>query len=111
MGILLAILAMVTAACTASGADEPATTNPPATAAPSTTTTEAPTPTTQAPTTTTGPEASAGLVALADSSLGSILVDGDGNVLYLFTPDEQGDSVCCLRWWASSTLVMVWMLR
>jgi predicted lipoprotein with Yx(FWY)xxD motif len=102
MGILLAILAMVTAACTASGADEPATTNPPATAAPSTTTTEAPTPTTQAPTTTTGPEASAGLVALADSSLGSILVDGDGNVLYLFTPDEQGDSVCydeCAGFW------------
>jgi predicted lipoprotein with Yx(FWY)xxD motif len=42
------------------------------------------------------------LVALADSSLGSILVDGDGNVLYLFTPDEQGDSVCydeCAGFW------------
>ena len=104
IGILVA-LAMVAAACTATSADEPATTNPPATAAPSTTTTEAPTPTTQAPTTTTTtePEASAaGLVALADSSLGPILVDGDGNVLYLFTPDEQGESVCydeCAGFW------------
>ena len=103
MGILLAILAMVAAACTANGADEPAATNPPTTAPPSTTTTEAVTSTTQAPNTTTSEAAVAdGLVALADSSLGSILVDGDGNVLYLFTPDEQGESVCydeCAGFW------------
>jgi predicted lipoprotein with Yx(FWY)xxD motif len=93
---------MVAAACTSSDADESATTNPPATAAPSTTTTEAPTTTTTEASTTTKPEAAAGLVALADSSLGSILVDGDGNVLYLFTPDEQGESVCydeCAGFW------------
>jgi len=34
------------------------------------------------------------VVTVGDSSLGSILVDGDGNTLYLFTPDEQGESVC-----------------
>lgn len=102
LGTLGVILAMVAAACTSSDADESATTNPPATAAPSTTTTEAPTTTTTEASTTTKPEAAAGLVALADSSLGSILVDGDGNVLYLFTPDEQGESVCydeCAGFW------------
>lgn len=102
LGTLGVILAMVAAACTSSDADESATTNPPATAAPSTTTTEAPTTTTTEASTTTEPEAAAGLVALADSSLGSILVDGDGNVLYLFTPDEQGESVCydeCAGFW------------
>ncbi len=96
LGTTLAILAMVTAACSAGGADEQATTNPPTTAAPSTTTTQAPT------TTTTESETSGGLVELADSSLGSILVDGDGNVLYLFTPDAQGESVCydeCAGFW------------
>ena len=33
-------------------------------------------------------------MTVADSTLGSILVDGDGNTLYLFTPDNQGESVC-----------------
>ncbi len=89
IGTIAAILAMVATACTASGADEPAITNPLATAEASTTT-------------TTEPEPAAGLVALADSSLGSVLVDGDGNVLYLFTPDEQSESVCydeCAGFW------------
>ncbi len=35
-----------------------------------------------------------GTIALADSSLGKILVDGEGNALYLFLPDKQGDSTC-----------------
>ena len=81
-GILLVILALVTAACTT--ADE----------SNETTTTQATTTTTQAPTTTTSAEAAGGLVTVADSALGSILVDGDGNTLYLFTPDNQGESVC-----------------
>ena len=81
-GILLAILALVAAACTT--ADEPS----------ETTTTQATTTTTQAPTTTASSEAAGGLVTVADSALGSILVDGDGNTLYLFTPDNQGESVC-----------------
>ena len=81
-GILLVILALVTAACTT--ADE----------SNETTTTQATTTTTQAPTTTTAAEATDGLVTVTDSALGSILVDGDGNTLYLFTPDNQGESVC-----------------
>lgn len=84
--ILLTVLALVTAACTAADAASEADEN-------TATTTLAPAPTTEATTTTT--EAPAGpLVSVADSSLGSILVDGDGNTLYLFTPDEQGESVC-----------------
>lgn len=33
-------------------------------------------------------------VLVAASDLGEILVDSDGDTLYLFTPDEQGDSSC-----------------
>lgn len=41
-------------------------------------------------------------VELADTSLGEILVDGDGRTLYLFTVDEPGTSNCvddCLDAW------------
>jgi len=31
---------------------------------------------------------------LSTSDLGEILVDADGNTLYLFVPDNQGDSTC-----------------
>ena len=31
---------------------------------------------------------------LSSSDLGEILVDADGNTLYLFVPDAQGDSTC-----------------
>ena len=86
IGTLLVILALGAAACTSADAssegDETTTTTTPAT-----TTTEATT------TTTVTPEVGS-VVAVADSSLGSILVDGNGNTLYLFTPDDQGDSVC-----------------
>ncbi len=86
IGTLLVILALGAAACTSADAssegDETTTTTTPAT-----TTTEATT------TTTVIPEVGS-VVAVADSSLGSILVDGNGNTLYLFTPDDQGDSVC-----------------
>jgi predicted lipoprotein with Yx(FWY)xxD motif len=33
-------------------------------------------------------------LAVADSDLGEILVDGEGMSLYRFDPDEQGDSTC-----------------
>lgn len=33
-------------------------------------------------------------LSLADTDLGSILVDGDGRTLYLFTPDTGGTSTC-----------------
>lgn len=87
MGILLATLALVAAACSTSDASTDTTGAPTPTA-------EAPTPTTPAPTATTETETAGALVMVAESSLGSILVDGDGNALYLFTPDEQGESVC-----------------
>jgi predicted lipoprotein with Yx(FWY)xxD motif len=38
----------------------------------------------------------------ADSSLGEILVDGNGMTLYMFRPDAQGPSTCtegCLEAW------------
>ena len=85
--ILLAVLAMVAAACTTADASSEADET-------TTTTTQATTTTNEAATPTTEPAATGGLVTVADSTLGSILVDGDGNTLYLFTPDEQGESVC-----------------
>jgi predicted lipoprotein with Yx(FWY)xxD motif len=54
-----------------------------------TTTTEADTTTTAAP-----EEDTASTVATADSDLGTILVDGEGNTLYLFMPDAQGAPTC-----------------
>lgn len=48
-------------------------------------------------------EAAAGAtVAVTGSELGEILVDADGVTLYLFTPDERGDSTCyddCAQNW------------
>ena len=41
-------------------------------------------------------------VAVASSALGDILVDGDGNTLYLFVPDAQNASTCydgCAEAW------------
>jgi predicted lipoprotein with Yx(FWY)xxD motif len=33
-------------------------------------------------------------IVVAESELGAILTDGDGNTLYVFDPDAQGESVC-----------------
>jgi predicted lipoprotein with Yx(FWY)xxD motif len=33
-------------------------------------------------------------VAVGATELGDVLVDGDGNTLYLFVPDDQGASTC-----------------
>lgn len=41
-------------------------------------------------------------IAVADSDLGSILVDGEGMTVYLFTNDSPGESTCegdCLAAW------------
>jgi predicted lipoprotein with Yx(FWY)xxD motif len=35
-------------------------------------------------------------VAVAETELGEVLVDGDGFTLYLFTPDERADGTTCL---------------
>jgi predicted lipoprotein with Yx(FWY)xxD motif len=113
--IALTALVLVAAACGGDDAADVETTAAPTTAAPATgaptteaRTTEAPTteaPTTEAPTTeapTTEPPAAAAAVALVGSDLGDILVDGDGNTLYLFVSDAQGPSVCndgCAQAW------------
>jgi len=81
--IVVTIMALAAAACSTSDASNETTT-----------TSQAATTTTEAPATTTEPEAAGGVLMVADSALGSILVDGDGNTLYLFTPDNQGESVC-----------------
>jgi predicted lipoprotein with Yx(FWY)xxD motif len=65
-----------------------------------------PTPTTAGATATTaasgGGASASGAVAIAESSLGPILVDGKGMTLYMFKPDNQGPSTCegqCLAAW------------
>lgn len=53
--------------------------------------------TTAAGDTTAAPETTAAAAAqlgVATTDLGDIVVDGDGRTLYIFTPDEQGASVC-----------------
>ncbi|MFJ8111286.1 hypothetical protein [Streptomyces sp. NPDC096132] len=45
-------------------------------------------------------------IALADSDLGSILVDGEGRTLYAFTKDKDGASNCdadCVAVWPALT--------
>lgn len=79
-------LAAVLAACSSGGG---ATTAPPAA-------------TTAAPAATTAAPAADATIALAESSLGSIIVDAAGKSLYLFTPDSAGDPTCyddCAATW------------
>ena len=55
-----------------------------------------------APATTAAAATTGATVALGESSLGQILVDGDGMTLYMFVPDAQGPSTCtegCLEAW------------
>ena len=78
------VLALVAAAC--SSDDD---------AADTTTTTAAQTTTTAAQTTTTAAPVEAGAVlAAADSALGEIVVDDGGFTLYVFIPDDGGESTC-----------------
>jgi predicted lipoprotein with Yx(FWY)xxD motif len=56
------------------------------------------------PSTTTGaaPPASGGVVAVAKTSLGPVLVDSRGHTVYLLTADTPGHSTCsapCLQYW------------
>ena len=52
-------------------------------------------PATEAPAATDLGEQPAGAaIGLATSDLGEVIVDADGNTLYLFVPDAQGDSTC-----------------
>jgi predicted lipoprotein with Yx(FWY)xxD motif len=58
------------------------------------------------PTTAAAKEASGPTVAVASSSLGDILVDGDGRTLYAFTKDKGDQSACsgdCASNWPALT--------
>jgi predicted lipoprotein with Yx(FWY)xxD motif len=83
-GALVALLA----AC-GDGNDDPASGESTTSAAPT-------------PSVAESPAASSGTVQLADSDLGSILVDADGMTLYLFESDSAGASTCtadCAATW------------
>lgn len=100
-------LSVVAAACGGDSDDGAAATS--TTTAVESTTTAAPTATstTEAPAeTTTSASSDVVVVAVSGSELGEILIDGDGNTLYLFVPDDQGDSVCyddCAAAWPPLT--------
>ena len=65
----------------------PPATDPPPTSQPS--------PTTSTPqVTTTSSQPSGVTLQVVASALGDILADANGNTLYLFTPDAQGESTC-----------------
>lgn len=85
----LVILALTVAACRGAGTGTGATATPTATASP----TEAP---------------ADALVVVADSpELGRILTDAEGNTLYLFTNDSEGQSTCtgdCAVTWPPLTV-------
>ena len=98
----LAALVLFTAACGDDDDDDDT--------AGTTSTTDASTTTTEADTTTSstgGDGASAGTVAVAETSLGEVLVDGEGMTLYLFTNDSGGASSCsggCAETWPPLTV-------
>ena len=90
LGLAALPFALIVAACSSSGAS-----TAPSAAAP----TEAPpaaseAPASDAPASEVPPAAADATIALADTSLGSVIVAADGKTLYLFTPDEGGTPTC-----------------
>ena len=78
--------AVMVAACSSGGGGGAATTAPSASAS------EAPSASADA---SASASAAAGAeIALADSSLGQIIVDGEGKTLYMFDPDTAGTPTC-----------------
>ena len=85
---LLAAIVVAVAAC-GGGDDAPSETAAPA-----------------GPTTTAAQEPSGATVAVANSSLGDVLVDADGRTLYAFTKDQGDQSACsgeCATNWPALT--------
>jgi predicted lipoprotein with Yx(FWY)xxD motif len=95
LGILLILaLGAVLAACSGGGATaSPAASEAPPTVAPPSEAPASVPPASEAPP-SEAPPAGGETVAVADSTLGQILVDGEGRTLYLFTNDTAGESVC-----------------
>jgi predicted lipoprotein with Yx(FWY)xxD motif len=99
---IVATAAIVAACSSPSGA-----TTAPSVAAPSAAASSA-APASEAPSESAAASPAAGAVslALADSSLGKIIVDGEGKTLYMFTPDEGGTPTCydqCATAWPPLT--------
>jgi predicted lipoprotein with Yx(FWY)xxD motif len=104
--LLIGVIAVTAAACGGNAADTTTT------GAPATTVTTAadPTTTVAAPTTTDAPATTAALeppyLTMGETDLGAVLTDDTGRTLYLFTPDNQGDSTCtggCATTWPPFT--------
>jgi predicted lipoprotein with Yx(FWY)xxD motif len=91
---LLSTFAIV-AACTSGGAS-PSVAAPSVAASPSAEASESAEPSESAEASESASAAPAGAVslALADSDLGQIIVDGEGKTLYMFQPDEAGTPTC-----------------
>lgn len=91
-------LAIALAACGSDADPAPSEASAPAetTAAPVSTTAPAATaaPDTTEPATAASDDGAATTLGLAETDLGSVLVDAEGFALYLFVPDSQGPSTC-----------------
>ena len=90
--LLGTVVAILVAACSSGGA-----TPSPSAAAPETPAPASEVPASEAPASEAPASAAAGgavTVMVADSSLGQILVDGEGRTLYMFKPDEAGTPTC-----------------
>jgi predicted lipoprotein with Yx(FWY)xxD motif len=90
---LIASALVTLVACGGAGSTT-TTAAPTTTEAPATTSTAAPATTTTAAGTTTTAAAAGMALTVAETDLGSIVVDSEGNTLYAFLPDAQGDPTC-----------------
>jgi predicted lipoprotein with Yx(FWY)xxD motif len=102
---LLLLTAVAIAAIVAACSSPAGATTAPSAAAP-TTASEAPASVEPSESAAASPAAGAVSLALADSSLGKIIVDGEGKTLYMFTPDEGGTPTCydqCAGNWPALT--------
>lgn len=89
--VLALPFALIVAACSGSGGASPSAAQ--ATPAPTVAPSEAP-PASEPAASASAPAAEATTIALADSALGSIIVDAEGKTLYAFTNDVDGVSTC-----------------
>ncbi len=87
----IVVIAAIAAACSSSGG----ATTAPSVAAPTTAASAAAPSESAAASEAASPAAGGVSIALADSALGKIIVDGAGKTLYMFTPDEDAGKVTC----------------
>ena len=89
-------LSLVIAACSSSGGGATTPSAAPASAPPATSAPPAAESPSESAAAESPSQAAAGgpTVNLGETSLGSVLVDGDGKTLYIFTADSGGKSVC-----------------